>query len=47
VEELDEVLFIGVNFYSSVKNHTYLEDMSKSATKNGLDKFIYPPHDPR
>ena len=42
VEELGHVAFIGVNFYSSEKDHRYLEEMKAAATKYGIDKFIYP-----
>ena len=39
---LGGIKFIGVNFYSSVPEHTYLEEMKASATKFGLDQYIYP-----
>ena len=42
VDTLGEIAFIGVNFYSSLKTHDFLEDMKASATKYGLDEFIYP-----
>jgi hypothetical protein len=42
VEELSEILFVGVNFYSSLKTPDYLEDMKASATKHGLDEYLYP-----
>ena len=42
VDTLDEIAFIGVNFYSSLKSHDFLEDMKASATKYGLDEYIYP-----
>ena len=35
-------MFIGVNFYSSVPEHTYLDEMKAAATKFGLDQYIYP-----
>ena len=41
VETLGHIDFIGVNFYSSVKTHDYLEEMKASATKHGLDQYIY------
>ena len=44
VEVLGEVAFIGANFYSSLKEHTYLETMKASWHKHSLDKFIYPAH---
>jgi hypothetical protein len=44
VEVLGAVAFIGANFYSSLKEHTYLETMKASWTKHSLDKFIYPAH---
>ena len=42
VEEFSEIVFIGVNFYSSLKTPDFLDDMKASATKLGLDEFIYP-----
>ena len=42
VEVLDEVVFIGANFYSSLKEHTYLKEMEASWHNAGLDQFIYP-----
>jgi hypothetical protein len=44
VEVLEEVVFIGANFYSSLKTHDFLEDMKASWHKAGLDQFIYPAH---
>lgn len=37
VEVLSEVVFIGANFYSSLKDHTYLEAMKKQWHDAGLD----------
>jgi hypothetical protein len=42
VEELGQTIFVGVNFYSSVPEHTYLEDMKSAFHDLGLDPFIYP-----
>lgn len=44
VEVLSEVVFIGANFYSSLKDHTYLEAMKKQWHDAGLDQYIYPAH---
>ena len=37
VEVLGEVAFIGANFYSSLKDKTYLKDMEDSWHAHGLD----------
>jgi len=42
VEILGHVAFVGVNFYSSVPEHTYLEEMKAAWHARGLDDFIYP-----
>merc|ERR1712166_628055 len=42
VEILGHVAFVGVNFYSSVKEHTYLEEMKAAWHARGLDEWIYP-----
>jgi len=42
VEILGHVAFVGVNFYSSVPEHTYLEEMKAAWHARGLDEFIYP-----
>lgn len=47
VQRLDEILFIGVNFYSSLADHTYLEEMKAAATARGLDPYIYPATGPQ
>jgi len=39
---LEKVVFIGANFYSSLKEHDYLEDMKSSWHDAGLDDLIYP-----
>jgi len=44
VEILGHVAFVGVNFYSSVPEHTYLEEMKAAWHARGLDDFIYPAH---
>ena len=42
VELLGHVAFVGVNFYSSVPEHTYLEEMKAAWHARGLDSYIYP-----
>jgi hypothetical protein len=42
VEILGHVAFVGVNFYSSVPEHTYLEEMKQAWHNRGLDEYIYP-----
>merc|ERR1719199_793004 len=42
VEVLGHVAFVGVNFYSSVPEHTYLEEMKAAWHALGLDDYIYP-----
>ena len=42
VEILGHETFVGVNFYSSVPEHTYLEEMKAAWHARGLDNFIYP-----
>lgn len=42
VEILGHVAFVGVNFYSSVPEHTYLEEMKAAWHARGLDDYIYP-----
>jgi len=42
VEVLGHVAFVGVNFYSSVPEHTYLEEMKAAWHARGLDDYIYP-----
>jgi hypothetical protein len=41
-EILGHAAFVGVNFYSSVPEHTYLEEMKAAWHSRGLDEFIYP-----
>ena len=41
VEFFGKSVFIGVNFYSSVKDYRFLEDMKNAAGKYGIDEYIY------
>ena len=47
VEIFGHVAFYGSNFYSSLKEHTYLEEMKTSWHNAGLDYVLYPAHDSR
>ena len=38
---LGKEVFVGVNFYSSAKDHRYLEEMKTAVEKYGLHDFVY------
>ena len=46
-ELLDATIFVGINFYSSVKDHRYLDDFKAAAEKYGLHQYLYPDHGPQ